>query len=577
MTVLGIAHDLWIASAALVRDGKVVAAAREERLNRIKKYRGFPRQAVDYCLQQGGGELEDLDLVVSGWNPLPHLEALHTRFSGSARWRSEYLYALPNHLFQHADSFPSGPVEERLGDLGVPLVHVDHQTAHAANAFYLSPYDEAAVFTADGRGERQTALFARGNADGLTTLNEVLYPHSLGLFYGLVTQYLGFRPDSDEWKVMALAAYADDPDDRFYRVLRDLVDIRPDGTFRLDLTMCGYHQPDVYGGRFYTPDFVDAIGMPPRKPDEPLGSEHHALAEALQRVFEETMTAALTALHDRTGLPRVVLGGGCMMNSLYNGKITRQTPFQEAFISSCPDDSGISVGAALWGYHHYHSSSQTQRPSHFHNYWGPSFDDEVEATLEQYGLAYESLPDAPRRAAELLAEGQLLGWFQGAMEFGQRALGNRSILADPRDASVKDAVNRAVKYREAFRPFAPAVLAERALDFFEMSGGERVPFMEKVVPVRPAMQSQIPAVVHADGTGRVQTVQRSENALFYDLIEHFEALTGVPVVLNTSFNLNGEPIVCTPTDAIRTFYSCGLDALILGDYLIQKPPTAGRS
>ena len=578
MLVLGIASDLWISSAALVRDGAVVAAASEERFNRTKKYRGFPRQAVDFCLRQEGIALEDLDLIVSGWNPLPHLEALHPRFSGTARWRAEYLYALPNHLLQHTQAFPTGPVEERLGDLTAPLVHVNHQMAHAANAFYLSPYEEAAVLTADGRGERQTMLFALGNDAGLTTLDEVLYPHSLGLLYGLVTQYLGYCPDSDEWKVMALAAYAadDDDDDEYYEVLRELVEVRREGTFRLNLSMCGYHQPDVYGGRFYTPDFEEAIGLPPRAPNEPLTQAHYRLAGALQQVFEETMTTALNALHARTGLKRVVLGGGCMMNSLYNGKIARQTSFEEVFISSCPDDSGISVGAALWGYHHYSPSSQAQRPVHRHNYWGPSFDDEVEETLRRYGLAGAHLEDAPRKAAELLVEGLLLGWYQGAMEFGQRALGNRSILADPRQAAAKDAVNRAVKYREAFRPFAPAILAEHASDFFEMGEGEQVRFMEKVYPIRRSVRDRIPAVVHADGTGRVQTVVRAENPRFYDLIQHFEALTDVPVVLNTSFNLNGEPIVCTPTDAIRTFFSCGLDALILGDYLIQKPPLTDR-
>lgn len=576
MLVLGIASDLWISSAALVRDGAVVAAACEERFNRIKKYRGFPHKAVDYCLRQEGVTLEDLDLIVSGWNPLLHLEALHTRFSSTARWRAEYLYAIPNHVMQHARAFPTGPVEERFGSLKAPLVHVDHQMAHAANAFYLSPFDEAAVLTADGRGERQTTLFALGNDTGLTTLNEVLYPHSLGLLYGLVTQYLGFRPDSDEWKVMALAAYADDVDDHYYNVLRDVVELRRDGTYRIDLSMCGYHQPDVYGGRFYTSDFEEAIGLPPRTPNEPLAQAHYRLSRALQQVFEETMNAALRALHAETDQDCVVLGGGCMMNSLYNGKIARQTPFKEVFISSCPDDSGISVGAALWGYYHYTESSQAQRPAHQHNYWGPSFDDEVEETLKRYGLEGQHLPDPPRKAAELLAEGRLLGWYQGAMEFGHRALGNRSILGDPRDVSVKDAVNRAVKYRESFRPFAPAILAERASEFFEMEEGERVPFMEKVYPVRRNVRDQIPAVVHEDGTGRVQTVQRSDNSRFYDLIQHFAALTGVPIVLNTSFNLNGEPIVCTPTDAIRTFFSCGLDVLILGEHLIRKSISTDR-
>lgn len=570
--VLGIAHDLWISSAALVRDGEVVAAVAEERFNRQKRYRGFPSQSIDFCLRHAGLALEDLDLVVSGWNPAWQLEAVHGRFSGTARWRPEYLYALPNYLLQKAETFPTGPIEERFGGLAVPLVHMDHQMAHAANAFYLSDYAEAAVLTADGRGERQTAMLATAGPEGIVPLADVPYPHSLGLFYGMMTQYLGFRPDSDEWKVMALAAY-DTDDTPYYRVLRDLVQLRDGGTFRLDLSMCGFHQPDVYGGRFYTPDLVEALALPPRRPDEPLTSAHHAVARALQRVFEETMSWMLTALHGRTGLDRVVLGGGCMMNSVYNGRITTQTPFKEAFVSSCPDDSGISVGAALWGYHQgdLQRAEAPRRVPHPHNYWGPGYRGTIEATLQRYRLAYEPLDDPAGRAAALLAEGKLLGWFQGAMEFGQRALGHRSILADPRRADVKDRVNRAVKYREAFRPFAPSILAERAGDYFHTEGTGQVPFMERVYRFRDEKAGEVPAVVHLDGTGRLQTVSRDLNPRFYDLIACFERLTGVPVILNTSFNLNGEPVVCTPTDAIRTFYSCGLDALILEDLLITKP------
>lgn len=565
--VLGIAHDLWISSAALVREGEVIAAVCEERFNRRKKYRGFPSDAIDFCLQKAGLSLEDLDLVVSGWNPAWHLEAVHGRFSATARWRPEYLYALPNYLLQKAAAFPTGPIEERFGELDVPLVHMDHQVAHAANAFYLSDYDEAAVLTADGRGERQTTMLAMAGPEGIVQHAEVLYPHSLGLFYGMITQYLGYQPDSDEWKVMALAAYEVD-DTPYYQVLRDLVRLRADGTFRLDLAMCGFHQPDVYGGLFYTPDLVAALGIPPRQPGEALTQEHHAVASAMQRVFEETMSWMLTALHERTGLERVVLGGGCMMNSVYNGRITAQTPFREAFVSSCPDDSGISVGAALWGYHQ--KAASPRRVSHPHNYWGPDYSGEIEETLKRYRLSYEQVGDPARRAAALLAEGKLLGWFQGAMEFGQRALGHRSILADPRREEAKEQVNLAVKYREAFRPFAPSILAERAADYFHTEGTGAVPFMERVYRFRDEKKEEVPAVVHTDGTGRLQTVSRDSNPRYYDLIACFEQLTGVPVILNTSFNLNGEPVVCTPTDAIRTFYSCGLDALILEDYLITK-------
>ena len=257
-----------------------------------------------------------------------------------------------------------------------------------------------------------------------------------------------------------------------------------------------------------------------------------------------------------------------MMNSVYNGKITRVTPFRDVFIPSCPDDSGISVGAALLAYHQ--SSSAPVYPAHPHNYWGPTFDQQIPSALESYKIIGQALADPARAAAQLLADGKLVGWYQGAMEFGQRALGNRSILADPRRSDSKDLVNSAVKYRESYRPFAPAILAERTDDYFVAEPSTKVPFMERVYVFRPEVRSRVPAVVHADGTGRLQTVEREHNPLFYSLIQEFDRLTGVPIVLNTSFNLNGEPIVCTPTDAIRTFYSCGLDALVLGDRLLQK-------
>lgn len=568
MNILGIAHDLWISSAALVRDGQVVAAVCEERLNRKKRFKSFPVQSVDFCLQQAGIRLDDLDLIVSGWNPVWHLQSLHPRFSATSRWSPEYLYAVPNYLLQMSVEFPTGPVTEIFGGLKAHIIHIDHQMAHAANAFYLSPFARAAVLTADGRGERVTALLARADAGGIEPLREVNYPHSLGLFYGLITQFLGFQPDGDEWKVMALASFGSGDRNAFYPMLRNMVQVNDQGQFRLDLNLCGYHQPDIFGNRFYSDDFVKAIGLPPRLPTEPIREEHKQLAWALQRVFEETMTQLLRYLHQATGLNQLVLAGGCMMNSAYNGRITSCTPFKDVYISSCPDDSGISVGAALWGY--YQENRPAARPRHAHNYWGPDFDAEIAETLVKFKLPLHRLENAPETAARYLADGKLIGWFQGAMEFGQRALGNRSILADPRRAETKDLVNAAVKYRESFRPFAPAILAEKAREYFHTDGVDEVPFMERVFVFREEVKSRVPAVVHVDGTGRLQTVRKDTNPRFYELIEAFERLTGVPVVMNTSFNLNGEPIVCTPSDAIRTFYTCGLDALFIGDHLLVK-------
>jgi len=568
MLTVGLAHDLFISSAAVVRDGRVVAAVAEERLNRRKAYKGFPQLAMKECLRMAGATLPDVDVIAVGWNPGRHLEFTNQRHSGNARWRPEYLFAVPN-MIMGGFRQPSGEwIEQALDGLRARILYVDHHVAHAANAFYLSGYERAAVCSVDGRGEHETAYWGRADGGGLHKLGGVSFPHSLGLVYGTLTQYLGFRPDNDEWKVMALAAYGR-PDNEYYKALRDLIEVDGrTGRFYVNQRYFVYHEPEGYGGRFYSPDFVELFG-PPREPDGEVTERHMDIAWALQRVFEDVMTTCLEGLHRSTGERRLVAAGGCMMNSVYNGRITRLTPFEEVFVSSCPDDSGISVGAALLAFHR--RAPGQPRPPHPDNYWGPAYtDDEIEATLRGYKLAYERLADAPAAGARLVAEGALLGWFQGRMEFGQRALGNRSILVDPRRPDARDLVNSAVKYRESFRPFAPAILAERVHDYFVAEPAGRAPFMERVYPFRDAVRDRVPAVVHVDGTGRLQTVVRGENGRFYDLIAEFERLTGVPIVLNTSFNLNGEPIVCTPTDAIRTFFSCGLDALVLGDYLLRK-------
>jgi carbamoyltransferase len=575
MLTVGIAHDIFISSAAVVRDGTVVAAIPEERLNRRKQWKGFPQHALNECLRQAGARFDDVDVVAVGWNPARHLGNANSRQSGTARWRPEYLYAIPNWLMSSQRIAPGTWIDQGMDGQRARIVHVDHHLAHAANAFFLSPWERAAVVSVDGRGEHDTVWWgvaARDPGEGRFRLERrggLLFPHSLGLLYGTVTQYLGFRPDSDEWKVMALASFGS-PDNEHYRRLRPLVTVDAGtGRFFVDQRYFVYHEPEVHAGRFYTEDFVDLFG-PARGTDDPITERHHDIAWALQRVFEDTMTAVLSAVHRATGEERVVAAGGCLMNSVYNGRITRSTPFREAFVSSCPDDSGISVGAALWAYHQFAPSPGRGGP-HPHNYWGPSYSsDEVESTVRGYKLRHQRVSDAAATAARLLAEGSIVGWFQGAMEFGQRALGNRSILLDPRRADGKDVVNRAVKYREAFRPFAPAILAERVHEWFYAEPDGRVPFMEKVYEFRPEVRDRVPAVVHADGTGRLQTVEREHNPRFYDLIAAFDRLTGVPLVLNTSFNLNGEPIVASPTDAIRTFASCGLDALILEDVLLTK-------
>jgi carbamoyltransferase len=567
MRILGICHDVLICSACVVEDGEVVAAIAEERLDRVKRSSVFPVRAIDACLREAGATMHDVDEIAVAWNPVIDLETTPSGYVNARRWRVEHLTQVPARVLNLAGERAGATATFRdLWPDAPPITYVDHYLAHLGNAVGLSPFDECAAAVIDGRAERRTGMLAHVRGADVEVLSETNFPHSLGLLYGAVTQYLGFTPDSDEWKVMALASYAD-ADNEYLAPMRELVHVDESGDFTVALESFAYF--NFWDRRMYSDRFVDTFG-PPRARDDEITTRHERIAAALQQAFEEAMTAILTALHRRTGSDRLVLTGGCAMNSVFNGRVTELTPFRECFVTSCPDDSGTSIGAAL----HLHAARAGARapvpPTH--NSWGPAFDDdECRRVAESFKLPNATVVDDPSEAAAAdLVAGRLVGWFQGRMEFGQRALGNRSILADPRAADAKDLVNAAVKYRESFRPFAPAVLAEHVAEWFECEPGTRVPFMERVLRFRPERAPDVPAVVHVDGTGRLQSVDESTSPRFHGLISAFHDKTGVPIVLNTSFNLNGEPIVCTPQDAIRTFFTCGLDVLYLGNVRIEK-------
>jgi len=562
--ILGIASDLHISSAALIEDGRVVAAVAEERFTRAKHTRAFPSRAIEYCLAAGEVGLHQVDRIAVSTNPAIDLNVPDGRYSGRARWHPEGLYAIPLNLAALLGDSYQGHTTQSL-QTGGGLLQIDyiyHHDAHAANAFFLSPFDTAAVLTVDGRGEDCTTQRAIGSGSALTTIDAVPYPHSLGLLYGAVTEHLGFRIDRDEWKVMGLAAYGD-PHGKAYQRMRELVELRDDG-FRIDLNYFGYFLRPSRGA--VSEVFVETFG-PARRPGEPLTDHHHDLAAAVQHVLEVALEHLLVGLAQRTGLTRLAAGGGTFMNSVFNGKITARTPFEEVFVSSCPDDSGTSIGAAL--YSHCVLSDGRRGPAQTHNFYGPSYGQaEIDRALEAAKLTAATSEDPAHTAARALASGQIVGWFQGAMEFGQRALGHRSILADPRDPRTRDRVNQAVKFREPWRPFAPAVLAEQFSDLF---GTEPpVPFMERTLPVLAEAKDLISAAVHVDGSARPQSVSVDSDPLFHRLITRFRELTGVGAVLNTSFNLAEEPIVCSPQDALRTFYSSGLDILVLGNRVLTK-------
>ena len=564
MKILSVYPYTHLSSSALLVDGEIVAAAAEERFNREKMSTKFPILSASWCLKKAGLDWKDLDRIVIPWNPMHNINDASGRWVNEMRWRGEMLSHVPVHLMRAIN----GPVAREMEILfgKTRIVYLDHHECHAANAFYLSGFENADILTIDGHGEVDTCFMGTGSGTSFEKTGQVLYPHSVGLFYGTFTDFLGFRPDVDEWKVMALYSYSTEPDE-FDEKVRSLVRLTEEG-FELDLTYFDFYMFDRRP-HFFNPKFKSLFGEP-RQRDEKFTERHYKIAGAMQRIFVEVVEHLLKLTKAKGGSDNIVLSGGGAMNCVLNGQLDFNTIYKNSFISSCPDDSGVSVGACLLA--HYRFDNKAKRmPESKHNYWGPSFsEEEIAETISKFKLRAEKPANLYDILAKELEEGRLIGWFQDAMEFGHRALGNRSILADPRKEETKDRVNAAVKYREAFRPFAPAVLAERAEEIFEMPKGRRVRFMERAYFIKPEWRSKLGAVTHVDGTGRLQTVEAEIQPKFYRLIQAFEKRTGIPVLLNTSFNLNGEPIVMSPEHAIRTFYSCGLDTLVLGPYVIRK-------
>ncbi len=569
MIIVGIHNTGILSSAAVVVDGELKFGCAEERLDRRKYSKYFPHQAVKACLDAVGAKMSDVDYFAIGWNPAINIASRYRAgFSEWPAYPGARFYTNPNHLLPQIgqDDFLDTEQIFRAADGSeVKIVYVTHHLAHIANAYHLSGFDEAAIFSCDGYGERATTVWGHMRGNDIKILRQIEFPHSIGSLYSTITEFLGFRPDLDEWKVMGATAYGDPAG--YYPALHKLIHYEPDGRFELDLAYFQHFNFDTAG--MYTHKLIDLLGEP-RSSDQPMEQRHYDIAAALQQITEEYLFTAIEWLHRETGSPRLCMTGGVLMNSVFNGKAALESSFKEVYVPHAADDSGNSIGAALW-VAQQKGELTPGKPIYNLSYLGRSYtDDQIRDALDRYGLTYTHIPDIGERVACLLAEGKIAGWFQGRMEFGQRALGNRSILADPRDGTMKDKINRAVKYREAFRPFAPSVLEEAMTTYFDTDRLIPVPYMEKVFMIRPAMREKIPAVVHADGSGRLQTINRAQNPQYYDLIKAFERITGVPIVLNTSFNLNGEPVVESPTDAIRTFFSSGMDILAIGHYLLTK-------
>jgi carbamoyltransferase len=584
--VLGLNAYHGDASAILLRDGEVVAALEEERFRRVKHYAGFPAEAVRRCLEVAGIEGGEVGHVAVGRDPRAHL-----------RRKAWYMLARRPGLTMLRDRLRNrgrvrdvgGPLAGALGVARerLPRLHpVEHHPAHLASAFYVSPFEEAAVAALDGFGDFVSTSRGVGRGTRLDVLDRVFFPHSLGILYTAVTQHLGFLGYGDEFKVMGLAPYG-----RPTRVdeVQRLLHLRPGGTFQLDLRYFRHWSEGVEMewaegyptlGRVGAAALADVLG-PARRPDEPIEAAHEDLAHSLQVVYERAAFHVLNGLWERTRLPTLCLAGGCAMNSVANGKVRAETPFEEVYVQPAAADSGTALGAALAVWHGVLGHPRAFQMTH--GYWGTAYPDaDVAALLLARGGAgpgltserFETPEDTAAATARLLADGHVVGWFQGRMEWGARALGNRSILADPRRADMRDVLNAKIKLRERFRPFAPAV-AEEALGVYFV-GAVPDPFMQQVYPVREDRRAEIPAVTHVDGSGRLQTVSAATNPAFYRLIKAFEAETGVPVLLNTSFNEN-EPIVETPEQALDCFLRTRMDALVVGDTLIRRRPDAGTA
>lgn len=571
MFVLGISHDLVISSACLIKDGKVVFAIAEERLNRIKHYKGFPKLAIKACLDHANIKLKDINVISNGWNPLNTMSYPNQSLSNNSRNRWEYLYALPNQL-SHFENYPNNQnITQQLYKNGTIIKYFDHQLCHAASAFFQSGFKEAAILTVDGRGEKSTGLLGFAKNNKLNVISEIQFPDSLGLFYASITQFLGFQAESDEWKVMALGAYTNENNNIYISKFEKLYFLdRNTGVFKLNMEYFTFPYPETNNGLFFSNKLSKLIGKP-RLKNSKIIKRHLDISFALQYHFEKIMLFLLNTLYKKFPSKNLVLAGGCIMNCKLNGEIKTKTKFSNIYIPSAPDDSGISVGSALLAYYESKNLKYIINKKVSSNYWGQSFsNNNILQTLNSYKLNFKISKNLNKEIATIISKKKLVGWFQGRSEFGQRSLGNRSILADPRDEKIKDIVNKSVKFRENFRPFAPAIIDKYFDDFFITNGEKEINFMEKTKRFKKDKINFVKGVVHNDGTGRVQTVSKIDNYKFYNLILSFKKITNIPILLNTSFNLNGEPIVESPDDAIRTFYSCGLDYLVIGDYIISK-------
>jgi carbamoyltransferase len=591
--ILGISAYYHDAAAALLRDGEIAAAAQEERFTRKKHDSSFPRQAIEYCLGEAGLELSGIDSIVFYDKPLVKFERLlETYLSYAPHGFRSFVAAMP--IWLKEKLFLKTTLKKELAELGgckvkdLPaLLFAEHHQSHAASAFFFSPFERAAVLCLDGVGEWATTSAWTGAGNELTPLWEIDFPHSLGLLYSAFTYFTGFRVNSGEYKLMGLAPYGNP--EYADLILGHLLDLKEDGTFRLDMRYFNY----CTGLTMTNQRFDELFGGPPRPPESKLTQREMNIAASIQVVTEEVVLRLARTLHAETGMANLCLAGGVALNCVANGRILREGPFDEIWIQPAAGDAGGALGAASLAWYDYSGASRSVNGADKMQgaFLGPAFSrDEIRRQLDEYGAEYEELGDDVLipKLAEILENGDVIGWFNGRMEFGPRALGARSIIGDPRNSKMQSVMNLKIKYRESFRPFAPSVLAERVSDYFEQASPS--PYMLIVAPVRQELRiplteeqsrlfgidklnqkrSELPAITHVDYSARVQTVHAETNPRYHALIRAFEARTGCGVLVNTSFNVRGEPIVCTPSDAYRCFMRTEMDYLVVENFLLAK-------
>ena len=568
MKILGLNAGEFNTSASILINGNITAAVQEERFTRNKFTKEFPYNSIKFCLSEENLKISDLHAISLGWNPSAHMSSYNEEYSKNRILRENNLYSMSDNLFNLS--------KRNVGDFTLvkhgnskdmpEIYHVQHHLCHASTAFFLSNFEEAAILTADFKGEKQCTTWSYGYGNKIKKLDSQDIPDSLGIIYATFTQLLGYKPDSDEWKVMAMSAYNVDCS-HYIKKIKSTYVLLKNGRLKLNKNFYGFFSRE--SNYLYTNKLLNLLNVKKVFYKNTPSEKDIVIAKALQFCAEEIAIHFLKHLYNLTKCKNLVLGGGFFMNSVFNGKILEKTKFKNVYISYAPTDTGNSIGSSLFTY--YCIKKQKRKLISNTALLGPKYTNSyIESVLKRRNIRFKKIVNHSKVIAEECFNGGVVAYFRNRLEFGDRSLGCRSIIADPRFEKTKDIINASIKYREKYRTFAPSVIEEKANKYFEVSKGYKCRYMEKVVKVKNEFRDKLSAVTHYDGSGRLQTVNKKENIDFYNILTEFEKLSGYPILLNTSFNMNGEPVVNNPDDAINTFYNCKLNTMVIGNFLIKK-------